>query len=328
MGSFHRYLHKSLYTMVQTEKAVLLKLFIFLCIYCFCSSVVVDRLMPLEIKSRHAFFSYYNQQKAEAAGVVGFLRKNFFFSDKRAFLVIVFRILLSSFLKDMVIAACSPSIFFSPISEKLISKLESAPLDQSWIPETERLRHRKHAKNTGDENTGYETGVDDQGHTFIYNAGKATIKTSGQVAHEGAKYFVKVCAQIKELFGQLLKKCVSMIVFAIRSTVCTFSSVFLLVLYSLQLVMRVIKLLYSFAEWVLMYVCSCINDASLLTVEVINESSLTHGEDIYANLKKSVERLSTETVSPKLTKNDSVDSLATTVSEQTTSPKTNAFKLW
>ena len=71
----------------------------------------------------------------------------------------------------MVIAACSPSIFFSPISEKLISKLESAPLDQSWIPETERLRHRKHAKNTGDENTGYETGVDDQGPDYEHFRG-------------------------------------------------------------------------------------------------------------------------------------------------------------
>ena len=49
--------------MVQTEKAVLLKLFIFLCIYCFCSSVVVDRLMPLEIKSRHAFFSLVQKIK-------------------------------------------------------------------------------------------------------------------------------------------------------------------------------------------------------------------------------------------------------------------------
>jgi len=323
--------------MVQTEKAVLLKLFIFLCIYCFISTLVVERLMPMEIKSRHAFFSYYSQQKAEAAGIVGFFRKNFFFSDKRTFLVLVFRILLSSFLKDMVIAACSPSIFFSPISEKLISKIESSPLDKSWIPETERLRQINQSKISGIKTSGYETGVDEEGHTFIYNGGKATIQTTAHVAHEGAKYFVKICAQIKELVAQVLKKIVSMVVFSIRSTVCTFSSFFLLILYSLQLVMRVIKLIYSFAEWVLMYVCSCINDASLLTVEVINESSLTHGEDIYANLKKSVERLSTEpdVTKPAVTKLvkrssvDSIDSLATTVSEKsnTEKPKTG-FKLW
>ena len=73
-----------------------------------------------------------------------------------------------SFLKDMVIAACSPSIFFSPISEKLISKIESSPLDKSWIPETERLRQIHQSKISGIKTSGYETGVDEEGTEFLF----------------------------------------------------------------------------------------------------------------------------------------------------------------
>ena len=68
----------------------------------------------------------------------------------------------------MVIAACSPSIFFSPISEKLISKIESSPLDKSWIPETERLRQINQSKISGIKTSGYETGVDEEGMEFIF----------------------------------------------------------------------------------------------------------------------------------------------------------------
>ena len=38
-----------------------------------------------------------------------------------------------SFLKDMIVAVCSPSIFSSPVSERLLNKVENATLDISWL---------------------------------------------------------------------------------------------------------------------------------------------------------------------------------------------------
>jgi len=43
----------------------------------------------------------------------------------------------------MIIAVCSPSIFDSPISDRLIKKVENATLDKSWIPQTDHQRRLK-----------------------------------------------------------------------------------------------------------------------------------------------------------------------------------------
>ena len=43
----------------------------------------------------------------------------------------------------MLIAVLSPSIFESPVSERLIQKVENATLDKSWIPETDHQRRLK-----------------------------------------------------------------------------------------------------------------------------------------------------------------------------------------
>ena len=40
----------------------------------------------------------------------------------------------------MVVAVCSPSIFSSPVSERLLNKVENATLDISWLPESEELK--------------------------------------------------------------------------------------------------------------------------------------------------------------------------------------------
>jgi len=207
----------------------------------------------------------------------------------------------------MVIAVCSPSIFDSPISDRLIQKVENATLDKSWIPETDNQRRLKFEReklkeaqrlhnaavvDSSDELTELsDSGLDENGHTFIYTFGHASVERSAQIGHDAAKLSVKGIQLAQSCVENVISKCISLVVFTIRSIVCTFSSMVLLVLYAFQLVLRVIKLGYNFIEWVLMYICSCVNDISLLAVEVIQESSLSNGEDIYVKLKASVDKL-------------------------------------
>jgi len=259
-------------------------------------------------------------------------------------LVIIFRILLSSFIKDMLIAVCSPSIFDSPISERLINKVENATLDQSWIPQTDRQRRlhferkklkeaqRKHNKSveTEDELTELSDGaIDELGHTFIYKVGHTSVERSVQLGHDTAKMAVQCIHLIQQLVENIISKCINLVVFTIRSVVCTISSVVLLVLYAFQLVLRLIKLVYNFAEWILMYFCSCINDVSLLAVEVIQETSLANGEDIYVKLKASVDKIQHPKVESSIYANtdvDSDDSIITDdeIMEEITIPKTTS----
>lgn len=206
----------------------------------------------------------------------------------------------------MIIAVCSPSIFDSPISERLIQKVENATLDKSWIPETDQQRRfkfereklkeaqRKHNTAVGSSDELSElsdSGVDENGHTFIYTIGHASVERSIQIGHDTAKLSVRGIKLVQSWVENVISKCINLVVFTIRSIVCTFSSMLLLVLYAFQLVLRIIKLGYNFIEWVLMYICSCVNDISLLAVEVIQESSLSNGEDIYINLKESVDKI-------------------------------------
>ena len=111
------------------------------------------------------------------------------------------------------------------------------------------------------------------------------MNRSVQLGHDAAKLSVRGIHLVQSLVESLIAKMINLVVFTIRSVVCTISSVILLVLYAFQLVLRVIKLGYNFVEWILMYICSCINDVSLLAVEIIQQTSLANGEDIYVKLK-------------------------------------------
>jgi len=265
-------------TEVGREKAVLFKLAIFIGIF-LATAVLKDRLIPVKIETR---LSIFNQYHHGPEGTWQHVKKQFFFTNTQEFLVLLFRILLSSFLKDMIIAVCSPSIFNSPISDRLIKKLETSPLDRSWIPETEeQMRRTLNGK----------TPLDYDGHTVIYSYGHESVKKCAKLSHESAKKLVRIAKLVRNAVEELLAKVVGVVVFSLRSLLCTVSSLFLLVLYGFQLSLRMVKIVYTFVEWLLVLACSCINDMSLLTVEIIDQSSLSNSEDIYENLKKSVEKL-------------------------------------
>jgi len=336
---------------VRREKAILFKLLIFVAV--FIGSVNLKNRWVSASNEYNTKFMLFGQKSEERTGIGSFLTNQLYFGNTKEFLVLIFRILLSSFIKDMLIAVCSPSIFDSPISERLIHKVENATLDQSWIPQTDRQRRlnferkklkaaqRKHNKSveTDEELTELsDAAIDELGHTFIYKVGHTSVERSVQLGHDTAKMAVQCIHLIQKLIESIISKCINLVVFTIRSIVCTISSVVLLILYAFQLVLRVIKIAYNFAEWILMYFCSCINDVSLLAVEVIQETSLANGEDIYVKLKASVDKLPDNKFESSM---DSDDSIITDeeIMDKITTPKTitkstsknvttRSFKFW
>ena len=90
---------------------------------------------------------------------------------------------------------------------------------------------------------------------------------------------------IISLFNKFCSQAFSMVIFAIRSSACTFSSVVLLVFYIVQLFLRILKIMYAAAEWTLMYACSMVNDVSLLLGIDTKTYLIQEGDPISPNLR-------------------------------------------
>ena len=79
-----------------------------------------------------------------------------------------------------------------------------------------------------------DSGVDENGHTFIYTFGHASVEKSVKIGHDAAKMSVKGIQFVQNIVENIISKCINLVVFTIRSIVCTFSSTLLLVLYAFQ----------------------------------------------------------------------------------------------
>ena len=49
--------------------------------------------------------------------------------------------------------------------------------------------------------------------------------------------------------------------------------------------MRIIKVINNCCECVILYVCSAINDVSLICIDIITKCNVLQGEDMYLRLK-------------------------------------------
>lgn len=272
-----------------TDKPAFIKLCTFIMIF-LLSVKLKEYMLPVE-KTVNRFGLFRHEQKMTASFLsqISNLKEQFFFKSTKEFLVLLFRIVLSSFVKDMLISAMSPSIFRSPVSNNLIHRVEKETLDKSWIPV---LKHSKTGveKVKENENAEYKA-VDQFGHTFVYRFGHKSVDASLKLTHNLTIFATQVVEMIISLFNKFCSQAFSMFIFAIRSSACTFSSVVLLVFYIVQLFLRILKIMYAAAEWTLMYACSMVNDVSLLALEIIHKTSVRSGEDIYVKLKKSVNRV-------------------------------------
>jgi len=288
----------------MADKAILLKLFLFLGI--FLSTPVVEEYLWPSRKSSSPIFTIFTRDISDDFRLIPYITKQVVFYDFKGFLVLLFKVLLASFLKDMIVAVCSPSIFSSPVSERLLNKVENATLDISWLPESDelkkmRIQRRKLVKaqqkhnliaDSGDQLSEFSELDEMKGHTFVYDYGHVGVDRSVQLGHKAAKSTINFMKYIQGFFEAIISKFINFVLFTLRTLVCSLSSIILLFLYAIQLKFRVIKLIYNFFEKILTFCCSCVNDASLLAIEVIHKVKMEDKEDAYANLKKSVENFS------------------------------------
>ena len=122
--------------------------------------MVEEYLWPSR-KSSSPIFTIFTRDISDDFRLIPYITKQVVFYDFKGFLVLLFKVLLArlddkfykaffvqisifggtasdllkifSFLKDMIVAVCSPSIFSSPVSERLLNKVENATLDISWL---------------------------------------------------------------------------------------------------------------------------------------------------------------------------------------------------
>jgi len=188
------------------------------------------------------------------------------------------RIVFSSFLKDAFVSVFTPSRYQSALSDGLISIVQEETLDESWIPVTE-----KEWREQQDSENEFIT----KKHTLIYTFGKGFIDAITSFGNLITDLWVKIIVGIQYLIEQKVRFCVSFIIFVFRSIICTFSSILLTILYSLQLVLRTTKQIYNIFQNGLFIACTLINDMSLLSVDVIQRTVVSQDEDIYIGLRQS-----------------------------------------
>jgi len=223
---------------------------------------------------------FSKKEKTMADQAIRLVQQNFFVRwhllDIAKFL---FRIIFASFVKDAMFAVFSPDKFRTPVPEKLISMVESETLDQSWIPVTEA--EWKKRNETGDKS-------ESESHSFIYNFGRTSI---GHIVYTGqafASAWMWLVSWFEWIVSTTTSVVLGMIVFVIRSVVCSCSSIFLIVLYGFQLVLRTVKQVYNGILFVLTWVCTMINDLSLLSVELIQRTVVLENEEVFVKLRDSI----------------------------------------
>merc|ERR1712168_90722 len=226
-------------------------------------------LLFFNTKARKSLFRYFME----------LIKQNFWLSLSVSDIArFALRIVFSSFLKDAFASVFTPSRYQTALSDGLITIVQEETLDESWIPVTE-----KEWREQQDNENEYIT----KKHTMIYTFGKGFIDAITSLGNLITDLWVKIIVGIQYLIEQKVRFCVSFIIFVFRSIICTFSSILLTVLYSLQLVLRTTKQIYNIFQNGLFIACTLINDMSLLSVDVIQRTVVSKDEDIYIGLRQS-----------------------------------------
>jgi len=214
------------------------------------------------------------------------LKQNFVLAYRLADVAkFIFRIILASFLKDAIFAVFSPDKLRAPVPQRLISMVEEETLDQSWIPVTElEWKERSRSGNIETEKT----------HSFIYNFGRATIGVVVLIGQSVQNYWMLAVAWVEFALSTVVSSLLGMIVFVFRSIVCTCSSIVLIGLYIIQLVLRTVKQFYNLILMGLTWVCTMINDLSLLSVELIQRTVVLENEEVFVTLRNSIRKTGTD----------------------------------
>jgi len=245
-------------------------IFVFVSLFLVSSQVVTNSAAAAgEQKSIFSLFGS-NGSNRLTDKLIRFLKRNFYILNIKDALKFIGRIYAASFLKDAIISAVSPKIAKTSVSSQLVQKVENRTFNEDWIADP--LHDRM-------------TGVYREKRTVIYDIGMALVHLVSKMLNFGCRMIVRVLLAIQWTINYVSNSAVALVIFAARSVFCTVSSCMLIACHFLQVILRSIRMFYNGLEWTLAWICSIINDVSLVSIDLIRNSAVSKGEEIFDDLR-------------------------------------------
>jgi len=248
-------LHKSIH--------VLIVIIIFLN-SCFISDFLIGEQEP----TRMLFF----RRNTRPRWLLDFLKRNFYFKDTKSALVMTVRLIFSSLLKDFILLIFGHGDIRERV-KNLPEILEEKKVVDSYIDKPgARMRKKKQAIREAQEKLNMHVLSDSEfeaEHTFLYRSAIPAVDKTLDVGQLMAQTTRSFSARALELSVKAAKKIGLLIWTILRVTIISCSSVAVLVLYTAQLVIRIISIVYDIIEAVLNYLRNFTSDLSLVALHII-----------------------------------------------------------
>lgn len=223
-----------------------------------------DKQSPFNIfQSKKSFNS---KQLLTGSFWIQFVKRNLWIQSISDSIKIISRTYLSSFLKDALIATVLPILSKGTVNPKLTDKLETRTFYQSWIPTNALTRSTDN--------------IPSERKTTVLTVGRTIINMIEKILNLNSQFIMTIIATIQTIVSYIINHTFIIFCFFAKSIICTFMSLVLVLLHSVQLILRTTRKIYNYFEFFLSYSCIITNDLSLLAVEVVKDSSHKKGHDL------------------------------------------------
>jgi hypothetical protein len=220
-----------------------------------------------------SFFSFFGENNNYKNKIIFYLKSSFYIINFTDGVKFVSRVLLSSFLKDALLSTVAPSHVQTSISVPLVQKVEKKAFSSSWIPDNYYERKKS------------ESHVAIVKKTILFDIGQCIISAMSEISYYLAKVIVKLIIHFQYCFNTLTNWAASFIFYIGRSLFCAISSIALVALHIAQILLRTIRRGYNGVEYMLSFVCTLVNDASLISIDVIRTTAINKEEQLFKDLK-------------------------------------------
>jgi hypothetical protein len=189
-----------------------------------------------------------------------FFCQNFCIKCRNDIYILAARIVLSSFLKDGIVSVLMPNVYQSKLKPKLTENIQGRTFEPTWIPKSDVVA------------TNHVSPVYSILSTFLPMA-----RFVGGTIHHILDGMRNWLTYVFDICGRLV---VGLTSYSFRTTLCSLSVFFLIPLFIGQTLLRLTRRLYNFFELLLTMVGRVVNDLSLLQIDVIKSTNLSHGEAV------------------------------------------------
>lgn len=218
-----------------------------------------------------------------------FIKRHFYFTDIKSAMVIVFRVIFSCLVKDLILMIFGQGVINEQISNLPKILAEDKVID-SYVKTPDRYRKKRQQLRQAQEKLKMKVLSDsdsDEDHTFLYRQGIPAVKNTLDISKSAAECAKKRVTTLYEAFGNMSSHIHKCIVFLLRSFICAVSSLILLFLYTLQVSLRCFTIVYNLIELVLRYVGRLVTDLSLVSLQILKAVTVeVNGEELGSKKKK------------------------------------------